>query len=86
MRDITSTVTLILLALWNVLFFFPQLPKRVVGVMGVILGMACISLALFWKIEVPISRTLDNVLALGSALLLLAVGVIRMRQSPPSEG
>ena len=85
MRDITSKVCLVLIALWNALFFFPQLPKRVVGVTGVILGVACISLALFWKIEVPISRTFDNPLALGSALLLLAVGVIRMRQSPPSE-
>ena len=81
MRDITTTLLIMLVALSMVPLLIPRVPRRV-DLLARMLVLAALVASFFWRIRAPISASLDIALGLGGAVLVaVLLGIVMIRKA-----
>jgi hypothetical protein len=75
MRDISSLAGMFLIALSSTILHVPVGPRRVRGLIAMIVALSAAGPFCFWSVRAPIGATLETVLGIAFATTVIVFGV-----------
>jgi hypothetical protein len=90
MHDVSGIAGMGLIALSSLIVHLPVGPRRVRGLIGTIVALCAAGPIYFWTVRAPIGPTLEFVLGIGCASILIVFGCRDFHagspRRPPREG